>query len=272
MEHCSRSIGIFDSGLGGLTVMRQILEELPQESITYFGDTARVPYGNKSSDTILKYSIENSNFLIQKEVKALVVACNTASAYSLEHLQETFSIPVVGVIEPGVERALEATHNGHIAVLGTEGTIRSGAYQKQFARMKSGIQVTTIECPLFVPLVEEHFLSHPATKMIVKEYLAPLKGAGVDTVLLGCTHYPLLRSFIEEELGDDVTVIDSASSCSQKLRSILGEASLLANQNVIPKLQYYVSDDANRFKERAQEFLETSIDEVRTQCFGVNVE
>lgn len=256
------SIGMFDSGLGGLTVMQQLMKVLPHEHIVYFGDTARLPYGEKSRETIIRYSIENSLFLLKKNVKILVVACSTASAQALENLQETFSIPVVGAIEPGAEYAVERSKRGRIGVLGTRGTILSQAYQKAILRLESKAAIFPVACPLFVPLVEEHFAGHHAAKLIVQEYLKPLKGQDIDTIILGCTHYPLLRDLIASEMGEGVEIIDSAAVCARKVAAVLGEHGLKRTHAGKCAHQYYVSDDPKKFQTLGRAFLGMSIDQV----------
>ncbi len=251
----NRRIGLFDSGLGGLTVMKQIVSVLPQENVVYFGDTARLPYGGKSPETIIRYSIENASFLIQQQIKVLVVACNTASSYAIEHLQNMLDIPVIGVIEPGAEKAVSVTRNGRIAVLGTKATIASGMYQKQILSRLPSAYVKGIACPLFVPLVEEQFLASAAAKLIVKEYLAPLKEENIDTILLGCTHYPLLEKLIREEVGEEMKIVDSASTCAEKVRDLLSKANLQSRTLAPAEHRYFVSDDPERFRIMGSDFL-----------------
>jgi len=258
----SFSIGVFDSGLGGLTVMQQLMKALPDEHFIYFGDTARLPYGEKGRETIIRYSIENTVFLLEKNIKALVVACNTATAHALERLQQIFSVPVIGVIDPGAESAVNISKNGRIAVLGTKGTIQSQSYQKAIAQKNPSVTLFPIACPLFVPLVEESYANHPAARLIVQEYLRPLKDQQIDTLLLGCTHYPLLHSIIQEEIGKDVAIIDSAVSCAKKLATILTENGLKRSDNLTPKHQYFVSDEPLKFQTLGQNFLNMAIDHV----------
>jgi glutamate racemase len=257
-----RSIGLFDSGIGGLTVMHQVIRSLPHENLIYFGDTARVPYGGKSRETILRYAIESSIFLMQQQIKMLIIPCNTVSAYALDSLRQIFNIPVIGVIEPGAEKAVKTTREGRIAVLGTKATIQSGAYQKEIEKRMPGAYVLPIACPLFVPLVEEIFLSHPATKLIIKEYLQPLKKEKIDTLLLGCTHYPLLREAIQEEVGPDVTLVDSASTCAETVAAALQESRMANPGRGKPAYKFYVSDDPKKFKALGETFLGTPIDHV----------
>lgn len=255
-------IGMFDSGLGGLTVMRQLVRELPNENILYFGDTARLPYGSKSPETIVRYSLEIADFLMDRGVKMIVVACNTASSHALSVLRERYPVPVIGVIEPGAEAAVQATSNGRIAVLGTRGTIRSNSYQKAISQLSPGAEVVPVACPLFVPLVEENYISFPAAQMIVREYLKPLSGKEVDTVLLGCTHYPLLKDLIAEALDKRIRILDSASSCAKWVAEILDENGLSNNESAVPEYTFYVSDDPDKFQELGKVFLGRSVEDV----------
>jgi glutamate racemase len=256
-------LGMFDSGLGGLTVMQQIVQLLPHEDVVYFGDTARLPYGAKSPETIIRYSIENTQFLIHKNIKMMVVACNTASAHALENLQQKFSIPMLGVVSPGAESAVQSTRNGRIGVLGTKGTIHSQSYQKAIHQLDSHVEVFPVACPLFVPLVEEGCIDHPAAHLIVREYLHPLKEKGIDTLLLGCTHYPLLEELIRVEMGQGVKVVDSAISCAQKVSELLVENLLQKSSGRQAAYQYYVSDDPERFAMLGSAFLGKTIKDVR---------
>jgi glutamate racemase len=248
-------IGIFDSGLGGLTVMRPIKALLPKEPLLYFGDTSRVPYGNKSPETIVRYALEAASFFKSQGVKALVVACNTASSYALEALEESLKIPVLGVIIPGAEAAVKATQSGRIGVLGTKATILSGAYQSEIGRRLPEAALFPVACPLFVPHVEERFIHHPATRLIVKEYLAPLKSARIDTLLLGCTHYPILAPLIQEEMGSGVQLIDSGMTTAIYLESLLKKCALSTSSSVPLPPQFFVSDDPDKFRMLGQLFL-----------------
>lgn len=257
-----KPIGMFDSGLGGLTVMQKLVQTLPHESIVYFGDTARLPYGTKSPETIVRYSIENSNFLIQKDVKMLVVACNTASAHALDTLQQKFSIPVMGMIEPGARSAVYATKNGRIGVLGTKGTINSQSYQKAILLLQPNISLFPIACPLFVPLVEEGYVDHPATRIMIEEYLRPLLEQKIDTLLLGCTHYPLLGNVIRSVIGNEVNIVDSAAACAEQVDKILIEEQLKRNRHEFPEYDFYVSDDPGKFCMLGESFLGTPIEKV----------
>lgn len=245
------ALGIFDSGVGGLTVMQAIKQALPHENLIYYGDTARVPYGNKSSSTIIRYSLENAKFLLKQNIKLLVVACNTSNAYAMPKLKELSDIPIVGVIEPGAEKAVAVTKNQHIAVLGTKSTIHSGAYQEAIRMRMPEAKVIAIPCPMFVPIVEERFCEHPAARLIVQEYLAPLKVQQIDTILLGCTHYPFLKKLIQEEMGPNIILVDSAETCAEKIAQTLKLKNLatLAQQ---PQYSYYVSDDTEMFRHQAE--------------------
>jgi glutamate racemase len=261
-KHSQAPIGIFDSGVGGLVVMQQLIKNLPQESCIYFADTGRLPYGDKSRDTIIRYSIENSIFLLEKKIKLLVVACNTATAHAAETLTQIFKIPVIGAIEPGAKRALEKSASGRIAVLGTKGTIRSECYQRAILKQDPSAYVLPIACPLFVPLVEEHYFTHPATRLIAQEYLSALKKERIDTLLLGCTHYPLLIDLIKELVGGQVQIVDSATSCADAVAEILDKQQLKAHGNAPPMHRYYVSDDPTSFQQRGELFLGLRIPQV----------
>lgn len=263
LDKSQHSIGMFDSGLGGLTVMREIINTVPHEPIIYLGDTARIPYGSKSQETIIRYSIENAVFLMEKNIKLMVVACNTATAYSLDRLKKIFNIPVIGVIQPGVQKALKVTKNHKIAILGTKGTIDSGCYQKEILQHQPKAELFPISCPLFVPLVEEHYINHPISEMVIKEYLAPLKNSGIDTLLLGCTHYPMLREAIQREVGDNVTIVDSATTCAEEVASLLKAQRLeTAPSANYPLHQFFVSDDPKKFQKQGELFLGMPIPQV----------
>ncbi len=261
-DYSKSSIGIFDSGFGGLTVMRAIRTLLPHEHIIYFGDTARLPYGSKSPDTILRYSRENATFLKDLGVKVLVIACHTACSVALEQLRESLDIPIIGIIEQGVEEIARISRTGQIAVLGTRATISSGVYQQHLHKKIPTANIHLISCPLFVPLVEEGYIDHPLTDLAVQEYLRPLKMQAVDAVLLGCTHYPLLHSMIQKELGPDVFLIDPADTCAAKTKEILIEHLLLNETQEHPDYQFYVSDDPEKFRLHGKNFLNYPIEHV----------
>lgn len=259
----NRPIGMFDSGIGGLTVLKAVRETIPNEQIVYFGDTARLPYGDKSSQTVLRYSIENSIFLMDHWIKLLVIACNTASSVAVDKLRQLFSIPVIGVIEPGAERAVKASASEKIAVLGTRGTIQSQAYQNEILRLNPKAQVTAIACPLFVPMIEEGFHDHQASKLLVEEYLEPLKNSGIDTVLLGCTHYLALENSIRSYLGRDVQLVDSASACAEHVLKRLQSDNLLGDLEHSPTPLYFASDNPEKFRALGRKFLAEEIPEVK---------
>jgi len=249
-------IGIFDSGIGGLTVVRQIHKVMPHEDLIYLGDTARVPYGIKSPTTVVRFACEDTQFLLQAGVKAVVVACNTASAWALTTLQARFAIPIFGVILPGVEAALDRTRNQRIGVIGTSATIRSQAYRKAIHERRPGVRVHERACPLLVPLVEEGWLRHSVTLSVLREYLEPLLRCDVDTLVLGCTHYPLLKRAIRSVVGKNVALVDSAQTCARYVREQLANAGLLATaRRRFGRIQPHVTDEAERFNELAGRFL-----------------
>jgi glutamate racemase len=248
------AIGVFDSGIGGLTVLHQIIEILPKENTIYLGDTARAPYGTKSVETVLRYSFENSEFLVEKGVKLVVVACNTSTAIALDRLQSSLEIPVIGVIEPGVKKALAATKNKKIGVIGTEATIQSGAYTKALRAEDVKIEVYSRACPLFVPLVEEGWTDNAVVEMTVKAYLGSLKQSGIDTLILGCTHYPLLKKAIRKFLGDTVYLVDSAEAIANDVSMALKKESL-TRKNGKGSHSFFVTDAPDRFVKVGQRFL-----------------
>ncbi len=246
-------IGIFDSGIGGLTVVNQIRKSLPNEDIIYLGDTARLPYGTKSFDSIVQFSRENARFLIERGVKYIVIACYSSTSVALEILQKEFSVPIIGVIKPGAKKAMELTKNNKIGVIGTSLTIYSGAYEKAFQELNVSVEVLGRPCPLFVPLVEEGFIDHPATELIAREYLEPLKKDGIDTLLLGCTHFPLLLKIIKRVLGD-INYVDASRELSQDLANLLNKEALL-NPSGKGNITVYLTDFSMNFKEIAERFL-----------------
>ena len=252
-------IGVFDSGLGGLTVVRAIKRILPEESIIYLGDTAHLPYGTKSSDSIIKFSFANTKFLIEKGVKAIVVACNTSSATALKKLKEHFSIPIFGVIEPGSKTAVKSTKNKKIGVIGTTATIRSKAYQKELGALNPSLNIYAKSCPLFVPLIEEGWVDNEVTEKVAEIYLTELKKHNIDTLILGCTHYPLIKKTIQKVMGDDVILIDSGESVALWLKNFLKKKKILA-KNKNPFYYYYLTDFPQRFKKIAERFLGEKID------------
>ena len=254
-------LGVFDSGIGGLTVARALFERLPRESVIYFGDTARVPYGPKSPDTVRRYSGEILNFLLGRGVKAVVVACNTSTAHALPYLKERSSVPVVGVIEPGARAAVAATTTGTIGVIGTAGTVASGAYERAIKALRPDAKVHSQACPLFVPLVEEGWFEHPAAELIAREYLEPLKRARVDVLVLGCTHYPLLKPLLSRVMGAEVRLVDSAEETAKTVSQELERLGLLANGGS-HEHRFVVSDDEPHFRKVGALFLGEKLKQV----------
>jgi glutamate racemase len=255
-----RPIGVFDSGIGGLTVVRELLHQLPHESLVYFGDTARVPYGNKSPETVRRYSREIAGYLLGQDVKMIVVACNTASAHALEDLQRACAVPVEGVVGPGARAAARHTRTGRIGVIGTAGTMASGAYARAIRAGAPEAYVVERACPLFVPLVEEGWLDHPATKLIAHEYLDPLTDERIDTLVLGCTHYPLLRKVIGAVMGPGVTLVDSAEATAAVVVERLQERGLLGAPSGNGIDHFFVTDSSDRFREVGSRFLGREIE------------
>lgn len=252
-------IGVFDSGLGGLTAFRELMRILPGENLVYFGDTARVPYGSRSEETICKFAAQDLRFLLEKNVKAVLVACGTVSSVAIPQLQSMTDVPVIGVVEPTASAACRATKNGKIGILGTAATVKSGSYQSAIAAISPSAQVTAQSCPLFVPLVENGYLDSEITLLAAREYVTPLLEAQVDTVILGCTHYPLLKPLLGRLFGDSVTLIDSGREAASKLAEVLrqrGELSVASEGT----RKYYVSDETNNFAHIAGMFLNRNMD------------
>lgn len=250
-------IGVFDSGVGGLTVAREIMRNLPSEKIVYFGDTARVPYGSKSKETVIRYSRQIIHFLKEQQVKAIVIACNTASAFALDAVKDELDIPVLGVIEAGAKVAAEETHNKRVGVIGTLGTVGSGIHEAYLKQLDPEITVIGKACPLFVPLVEEGWLHDPVTTEVASRYLQELKEQEIDTLILGCTHYPLIRSTIREVMGESVRLVNPAYETALQLKALLGEMDLLSKGTGEEEFPYrfYVSDLADEFKDFANSIL-----------------
>jgi glutamate racemase len=258
-----KPIGIFDSGLGGLTVMAEIRKKLPGEDLIYFGDTAHVPYGSKSKEVVTGFSKDISKFLLRKKVKMIVVACNTASAFALPVLRNSYSVPVVGVIEPGAKAALSVTARGKIGVIGTEGTIKSSTYTKALKRLDGKARIFAAACPLFVPLVEEGWLKHPVTAAVAREYISPLSRKGIDTLVLGCTHYPLLKKVIGAAAGRGIALIDSATATAVEVAGILKNQGMENPRVSGGECGFYVSDSPAKFRKLGQRFLGKAIASVR---------
>lgn len=258
----TRPIGVFDSGIGGLTVVKEIMKILPYEDIVYFGDTARVPYGSKSQETITKFAKQNSRFLLSKDVKAIVIACNTASAFALDDVNAEFEVPVLGVIKPGANAAVRATKTGRIGIIGTEGTVNSKAYEKAIKKLFKEVEIFALPCPLFVPLVEEGWADRQVSYMVAQEYLEPLKKAEIDTLVMGCTHYPILTKVIGEIMGDEVTLINPAEETAIELKSILFENGLQNTTKRKPEYSYFVSDNTEKFAKVGSNFLNREIENI----------
>ncbi len=259
-------IGVFDSGVGGLTVAGEIMRQLPGESIVYFGDTARVPYGSKSKETIITFSRQIIRFLRTKNVKAIVIACNTASAYALETVAAETDIPVIGVIEPGAIAADKATRNGRIGIIATEGTVSSGTYSNVLMNLNPSLQVFSKACPLFVPLVEEGLLYDPVTLEIADRYLYDLLSYDIDTLILGCTHYPLIRRTIQKVVGEEVVLVNPAYETAKELESVLRERDMMSDENR-GSHRFFVSDSAIRFGKFAGNILPCDIESV--ECVDI---
>ena len=250
-----KPIGVFDSGIGGLTVVKHLSTVLPNEHIVYFGDTARVPYGSKSNSTVIEYSIQDTNFLLHKNVKVVVVACNTASSIAISDLQKKFSVPIIGVILPGAQMAVNETKNGKIGVIGTRATIGNQAYSKAIKEIKKDIQVIEKACPLFVPLAEEGWTHHRATHEIAEEYLKELREKEIDTLVLGCTHYPILSDVIQEVIGSKVKLIDSGVATAAVVKNEIHKLKFETDHKDHPNLDLFVSDIPTKFQEVAELFL-----------------
>jgi glutamate racemase len=263
MNNNSQPIGVFDSGVGGLTVVRELINQLPHENIVYFGDTARVPYGIKSKETVIRFSIENILFLLEQDVKLICVACNTVSSLALSVIKKHFKVPIVDVLSPGVREAVYATPHKRIGVIGTKGTIKSRSYENEIRRLAPAIKVFSQACPLFVPFVEEGWLKGRTVMDVAQTYLNPLKKEAVDTVILGCTHYPVLKPVIKKVLGKNVRLIDSAKQVSIEVKKILGEENLLNTGRSRGKRKFYVSDNPEWFSSLARRFLGEDIRDIR---------
>ncbi len=263
-----KSIGIFDSGVGGLTVLKEVVKALPQEDTIYLGDTARVPYGTKSPETVTRYSLQVTSFLVERDIKLLVVACNTASAVSLDALKNHFSIPIIGVIEPGARRAVSVTRSGKVGVIGTTATIQSSAYSKAIKKIDRGIEVVTRACPLFVPLAEEGWVDNEVARLTARNYLQGLKDEGVDTLVLGCTHYPLLKGIIAEVMGDGVKLVDSAEETARTVAETLGAGDILRPSSERGNHHFFVTDVPAGFIRVGNRFLGGRLGDV----YQVNLE
>ncbi len=253
-------IGIFDSGVGGLTVVKEIVKHLPSEQVYYLGDTARVPYGGRSAETVMRYSLENARFLMSKGVKIIVVACNTSSAVSLETLREKFPVPVVGVVEPGARAAVNKTKSKKVAVIGTETTIQSRSYDTAMKALDSSIEVSGLSCPLFVPLIEEGWTEGDIVTLTASKYLSTLKSDGVDALVLGCTHYPMIKHVIGEIVS--IPLIDSAVETAKEVKRVLSENGMLCSGEREALRKYFVTDSPEKFARIGEKFLEHSISHI----------
>ncbi|HKP14233.1 MAG TPA: glutamate racemase [Blastocatellia bacterium] len=261
-------IGIFDSGVGGLTVFRALERRLPNESLIYLGDTARVPYGTRSPETVERYAIEDAGFIRSKNVKVIVIACNTVSATAANRLREVCDVPVIGVVRAGARRAVAATRSGYVGVIATEGTVASGAYERAMLSLNARLEVISRACPLFVPLAEEGWVRHPVTRQVAEEYLADMRASRVDTLVLGCTHYPILRPLIDEVMGDHISFIDSGEAVADEVARLLEERNLVRRGGEPRSEQFYVTDAAVRFRRVAELFLGRPLESVETVELG----
>ncbi len=250
-----KAIGIFDSGIGGLTVLKELMAALPLENTIYLGDTARVPYGIRSPETVTRYSFENTQFLLSQEIKMLVVACNTASAISLDAVKKEFPLPVIGVLEPGARAAVAATRTKKIGIIGTEATIGSGAYERAITRLGPDIQVISKACPLFVPLAEEGWVDNDVAELVAERYLAFFRTTGIDTLVLGCTHYPLLKKVIGKAVGPGITLIDSATETAKEVSAVLDKLKWQRPGQGAAERRYFVTDTPARFEKLGKLFL-----------------
>lgn len=263
-------VGVFDSGVGGLTVVREIIRQLPSENIVYFGDTARVPYGSKSKNTIIRFSEQIIRFLKTKQVKTIVIACNTVSALALDTVREEFDVPIMGVVIPGARAAVEATIHQKVGVVGTDATVRSGMYTKVIREMNPQIEVIEKACPLFVPLVEEGFKEHVVTREIIEYYLESMRATDIDAMILGCTHYPLLRSKIRAYMGEKIQIVNPAYETAMDLKQLLRELDLEndSSERSGSQYQFYVSDAAEKFRQFANTVMPFDVPETNV----VNIE
>ena len=262
----SRPIGVFDSGIGGLTVVAALRNLLPSEDIVYIGDTARVPYGGKSQATIERYSTELAGLLLAERAKCIVVACNTASALAVPRLQEDFRVPITGVIEPGAQAAVKATRKGKIGVIGTRATVNSRAYERAIAEIDEDVEVQAEACPLFVPLIEEGWLNDPVTDSVIARYLEKLMRFGADTLVLGCTHYPLLREAIQRFVGPDVVLVDSAQNTALAVQKLLKQQKLKVAKKSIGRLKVALTDQSTGFLRVAEEALRLQVGDVQLRA------
>lgn len=260
----TKPIGIFDSGLGGLTAVKELISLLPGEDIVYFGDTGRVPYGSRSEDTIIKYADQDIRFLLRFDIKFIIAACGTVSSVALPHLAGRYPVPIIGVVEAAAEAAVKASRSGVIAVLGTAGTIRSGAYERAIKKRQPKAEVHSVPCPLFVPLVENGHTHSQAAEYIAREYLDQIIPDHPDTIILGCTHYPLLKEVIGKIMGPDVTLIDAGKAAADYVHCVLSQEGLCNSNRTNGRCEFFVSDAFSGFSELAETFLGQSIEKINS--------
>ncbi len=265
----NRPIGVFDSGIGGLTVLKEIMNILPQENTIYLGDTARVPYGIRSPETVIKYSFENTKFLFTRDIKLLVIACNTASSISLDAIKDSIAIPVIGVIEPGAQAAVRVTRKKRVGIIGTDATITSNAYTNVIKALDERIKVFGLPCPLFVPLVEEGWTDGNIATLVVRRYLKNIKKRDIDTLVLGCTHYPLLRTIISRVMGRGVRLIDSAVETSHEIKKTLEAMKIMRKKKERPVREFYVTDSPEKFLNVGERFLGKKIEHIEKIAVGM---
>ncbi len=258
----NRPIGVFDSGIGGLSVVRALKEILPYEDIVYLGDTARLPYGTKSKEVITKFAFQDAGFLLSRNVKMVIVACHTVSSVAMYELSKSLSVPVLGVIEPGAKEAVRLTKNNRIGVIGTPATIQAGEYERAIRRYRKDVEIIAKSTPLFVPLVEEGWIEHPVTEMVIREYLLPLKQDGIDTLLLGCTHYPLLKKPLKKFFGEEVKLVDPGYETAKQAKDILAQNDLLREEKRRSIYRFYLTDLSPNFKKIGENFLGEPIGDV----------
>jgi len=266
-NHAHDPIGVFDSGLGGLTVVKELIHHLPNEKIVYFGDTARVPYGTKSAETIIRYSRDIVKVLLKNKVKMVVVACNTASSLALDVLKDEFDIPIIGVIDPGAKKAMEVTRNKKVGIIATSSTIKSGKYARKIVQLDKNIVVTSQACPLFVPLVEEGWFDHTVTYQVAEQYLGVIKKNKIDTLILGCTHYPLLKQVLHQVMGPKVQLVDSAQEVALQVKELLTRDGLLRTRLGPCQHAFIVSDEPKQFQRLAVRFLGGGVKNVRRHVY-----
>lgn len=259
----NQAIGIFDSGFGGLTVLKELRKVLPKEDLIYFGDTARIPYGTKSKETIIKYSKQNIRFLMRHHVKAIVVACNTASALALPEVADMFDIPLIGVVEPGATGAVRESKTGKIGVIGTTGTVRSGAYQEAIARLNPEAKIESTPCPLFVQIVEEGWQDTEIARLTAEKYLSDIREAKIDAMVMGCTHYPILENTLRRVMGDGVSLVNPARETALAVKRILEAKGLLSDRDEAAEYRFYVSDDPEKFKETGSQIISVPMTMIR---------